>query len=110
MARTSMVWILVSGCVFSLFYAISFTNRDFGLGSVAILLAVAMSCTAKFTGTTSMASIKLDGFVSDFKPLGGLTKNLAAYPSATSFGNMSTVQYFGLVALPDVYHFGISGI
>jgi hypothetical protein len=56
-----------------------------------------------------MASIKLGGFVSDFKPLGGLTKNLAAHPSAT-FGNMSTVQYFGLVALPDVYHFGISGI
>jgi hypothetical protein len=75
-----------------------------------MLIAVAISCTAKFTDTTSMASITVGGFVSDFKPLGGSTGNLAAHPNTTSFGNMSTVQYFGLGALPDVYHFGISGI
>lgn len=74
-----------------------------------MLIAVAISCVAKFTDTTSIASINLGDFVSDFEPLGGST-NLSPHENTTYFGNMSTIQYFGLVSLPDVYHFGISGI
>jgi hypothetical protein len=70
------------------------------------LVAIAISCAAKFTYNTAMASINMTSFVGDFGTRGDLTNT----PSQDFvYGNISMVEYFGLEALPDIYHFGFAG-
>jgi len=72
-----------------------------------LLIAIAISCAAKFTDTTAMASINMTHFVGDFGTWGDLSNTPQ---QVFVFGNMSTEEYFGLEALPYVYHFGFAGI
>ncbi len=71
-------------------------------------IAVVISCAATFANTTSMASVNITGFVSDFEPFEASMYSRIA-PNLTMFGNISTEKYFGLDVLPDVYDFGFAG-